>query len=177
MSMVWACLLVIILLAGWLMTVLGMPGNWLMVAAVVGYVLVVPEDSPVAVGWPVAIAVGVLAAVGELLEFLAGAFGVAKAGGSRRGAVLAMLGSIVGGILGLFIGVPIPIVGSIVAALLFAGLGALAGAMLGERWYGRSLGRSWQIGKAAFWGRLLGTFAKTVVGAVMVIVAIIAVCT
>jgi uncharacterized protein len=174
MSVFCASLLVIILLAGWLMTVLGMPGNWLMVVAVVIYVLLVPERWPVAIGWPVAIALGLLAAVGELLEFLAGAFGVAKAGGSKRGALLAMLGSIVGGIAGLFIGVPIPIVGPIIAALLFAGLGALAGTMIGERWYGRNLGRSWQIGKAAFWGRLLGTLAKTAVGAVMVVVAVAA---
>ena len=174
MNVFWACLLVIILLAGWLMTVLGMPGNWMMALAVVGYVLLVPERSPVAIGWPVAIALGLLAAVGELLEFLAGALGVAKAGGSKRGALLAMLGSIAGGIAGLFIGVPIPIVGPIVAALLFAGLGALAGAMLGERWYGRGLDKSWQIGKAAFWGRLLGTLAKTAVGAVMVVVVVAA---
>ncbi len=174
MNAVWACLLVIIILAGWLMTVLGMPGNWLMVLVVVGYVFVVPEESTLAVGWPVAIAVGLLAAVGELLEFLAGAMGVAKAGGSKRGAVLAMVGSIVGGIAGLFIGIPIPIVGSLIAALLFAGMGALAGAMLGEAWYGRDLDESWQVGKAAFWGRLLGTLAKSIVGAVMVVVVVVA---
>ena len=174
MNVVWACLLVIILTAGWLMTVLGMPGNWLMVLAVAGYVLLVPSESSVAIGWPVAIALLVLAAVGELLEFLAGALGVAKAGGSKRGALLAMLGSIVGGIAGLFIGVPVPIAGPIIGAIIFAGLGALAGAMIGERWYGCDLDGSWQIGKAAFWGRLLGTLAKTAVGAVMVVVAVAA---
>jgi len=174
MDVFWACLLVIILLAGWLMTVLGMPGNWLMVAAVAGYALLVPDRSPIAIGWPVAIAVGLLAAAGELLEFLAGALGVAKAGGSRRGALLAILGSIAGGIVGLFIGVPIPIVGPIVAALLFAGLGASAGAVIGEWWHGRGFDKSWQVGKAAFWGRLLGTLAKTTVGAVMIVVAVAA---
>lgn len=174
MNAFWACLLVTILLAGWLITVLGMPGNWLMAAAVAGYVLLVPEQSPVAIGWPVAVAVGLLAAVGELLEFVAGAFGVAKAGGSKRGAVLALLGSMVGGIAGMFIGLPIPIVGSLVAALLFAGLGALAGAVIGEQWHGHGLDKSWQIGKAAFWGRLLGTLAKTTVGAVMIVVVVAA---
>ncbi len=174
MNVFWACLLVTILFAGWLISVLGMPGNWLMVLAVVVYVLLVPEESPAAIGWPVAIAVGLLAAAGELLEFLAGAFGVAKAGGSKRGAVLALLGSMVGGIAGMFIGVPIPIVGPIVAAILFAGLGALAGAVIGEQWHGHGLDKSWQIGKAAFWGRLLGTLAKTAVGAVMIVVAVAA---
>jgi hypothetical protein len=46
--------------------------------------------------------------------------------------------------------------------------------VLGEQWYGRSLDESWQIGKAAFWGRVLGTLAKTAVGAAMVGVAAVA---
>ncbi len=171
MSFFWASLLVVILLVGWVLTLLGMPGNWLIVAAVVGYVLLVPEQSPVAIGWGVVVALAVLAVVGELLEFLAGALGATKAGASKRGAVLALAGSVAGGIAGLFIGVPVPIVGPIIAAVLFAGLGAFAGAVLGERWKGRGFDESWQIGKAAFWGRLLGTLAKTVVGAVMVGIA------
>ena len=66
-------------------------------------------------------------------------------------------------------------IGPLIAALLFAGLGALAGAMLGETIGGQSLAASWKIGKAAFWGRLLGTLAKTVIGAIMAGVAIAAV--
>ncbi len=65
-------------------------------------------------------------------------------------------------------------IGSIVAAVLFAGLGAMVGALIGESWKGRGLGESWQVGKAAFWGRLLGTLAKVVVGSVMVVVAVVA---
>ena len=83
----------------------------------------------------------------------------------------------VGGVVGLFVGVPIPIVGPIVGVVLLTGVGALVGALLGERWKGRNLGDSWKVGKAAFWGRLLGTVAKTVIGAVMAgttIVALIA---
>ncbi len=168
MSFLWAILLMVILLIAWVLTLLGMPGNWVMVVAVALFVLLVPEQSAVAIGWGVVVALLLLAALGELLEFLAGAIGVTKAGGSKRGAVLALLGSLAGGIIGLFVGVPIPFVGSIVAVVLFAGLGALAGAVLGEQWRGRSLDQSWQIGKAAFWGRLLGTLAKTAIGAVMV---------
>ena len=73
---------------------------------------------------------------------------------------------------GLFVGVPIPVVGSVVGAVLFAGLGALLGAMLGELAAGRSLATSWKVGRAAFWGRLLGTLAKALIGAVMAGVAI-----
>jgi hypothetical protein len=56
--------------------------------------------------------------------------------------------------------VPIPVIGSVVAAVLFAGLGAMAGAILGEVSAGQRLDTSWQIGKAAFWGRLAGTLGK-----------------
>ncbi len=97
-----------------------------------------------------------------------------RAGGSRRSAVLALVGSLAGGATGVLVGVPIPLVGPLVAAVLFAGLGALAGAMLGESWKGRSLDQSVRVGKAAFWGRLFGTLAKTLIGAVMVVVALAA---
>ena len=134
----------------------------------------VPAGSPAALGWKAVVALLVLAAVGEIVELVAGAMGVARAGGSRRGAVLALLGSIAGGILGVFIGLPLPLIGPIVAAVLFAGLGAMAGAMLGEISTGRELGTSWRIAKLAFWGRLAGTLGKMLLGAVMVAVVVAA---
>jgi uncharacterized protein YqgC (DUF456 family) len=100
--------------------------------------------------------------------------GAARLGGSKRGAVLAIAGSMLGAILGAFIGVPIPVIGSIVAVILFASLGALGGAMLGETWKGRSLGESWKIGQGAFWGRMLGAVAKTAVASAMVVIGIAA---
>lgn len=174
MSFFWAVLLVLVLLLSWVLTLLGMPGNWLMVAAAIGYVLLVPAESPVAIGWVTVIVLLALAGVGELLEFLAGALGVTKAGGSKRGTVLALVGSLVGGVIGLFVGVPIPIVGPLFGAVLLAGAGAFVGAVLGERWKGREFDESMKIGQAAFWGRLLGTVAKSAVGAIMVVSAIIA---
>jgi uncharacterized protein len=172
MNLFFAILLISVLLAGWLLTLLNMPGNWLMVLATVTYAYFVPVESSAAIGWKVVVVLLVLAALGEILELVAGAAGTAKAGGSGPGAVLALLGSITGGILGVFVGVPIPLVGPIFAALLFAGLGAMVGAMLGEMSVGRNLAASWQIGKAAFWGRLAGTLGKVLIGAVMVAVVI-----
>ena len=164
----------LVLLAGWMLTLLGGPGNWLMLLAVALYAWLVPEDAALTIGWGVVIALLVLAAVGELLEFLAGALGATQGGGSKRAAVLALVGSIFGGAVGLFVGVPIPVVGPFVAALLFAGLGAFVGAVLGEQWAGRSLDESLDIGKAAFLGRILGTLAKTLLGSVMVVVGTLA---
>ena len=170
MSILYAILLLTILLLLWLLTVVGMPGNWLMVAAVALYAWLVPHDAAASFGWGVVLTLAVLAGLGELLEAVAGALGVAKAGGSRRGAVLALLGSLAGGLLGMAVGLPIPLVGSLVAAVLFAGIGALLGAMVGEQWKGRDLDESWAVGKGAFWGRLLGTLGKVLVGSIMIVV-------
>lgn len=164
MTIFFAILLTTVLLASWWLTVFGLPGNWVMVAATTVYAILVPAAS---IGWKTVLVLCVLASLGELLELLAGAAGTARAGGSKRGAVLALLGSIIGSVVGVVVGIPIPIVGSIIAALLFAGIGATTGAMLGEIWIGKDLDKSWQVGKAAFWGRLLGTMSKLLIGAVM----------
>jgi uncharacterized protein YqgC (DUF456 family) len=132
-------------------------------------------DHRLDIGWVVVIVVLGLAILGEIIEFLAGAAGVAQTGGSRRGAVLALVGSVMGGILGIFVGLPIPLIGSMLAALLFGGLGALAGAMIGETWAGRNLEDSLRVGHGAFWGRLLGTLGKILLGSVMIAVVIAAI--
>ena len=150
MAIFFALLLILVLLGCWLLTLLGLPGNWLMVVATSVYACFVPAQSPAAIGWRTVVAILVLAALGEIVELVASAMGVSKQGGSRRSAVMALLGSIGGGMLGVFIGVPIPLVGSVVAAVFFAGVGAMAGAILGEISVGQKLGRSWRIGKAVF---------------------------
>ena len=174
MQVVAAILLAVIVAAGWLSQLVGLPGNWIIVAAAAAYAWWTPPDTRTAIGWDTVIALGALAALGEVLEFAAAAMGVSKAGGSRRGAMLALAGSIVGGIVGLVVGLPIPVVGSLAAALVFGGLGALVGAMLGEGWKGRDFDASLEVGKAAFVGRLLGTLAKMIVGSVMVVVVLAA---
>jgi uncharacterized protein len=174
MTLIFALLLVVVLLASWLLTFLNLPGNWLMVLATAVYACFVPPDSRAAIGWKVVVAILVMAILGEIVELIAGAAGTVKAGGTRRGALFALLGSVVGGFVGILVGVPIPIVGPVFAALLFAGLGAMTGAMLGEISVGKSLGTSWQVGKAAFRGRLIGTLGKTLLGAAMLVLVIAA---
>ena len=72
--------------------------------------------------------------------------------------------------MGICVGLPIPLVGSVLAAVLFAALGAMLGAIAGEIWSGRSLADSWQVAKAAFWGRLKGALGKVLLGAAMIAV-------
>ena len=174
MSMIWAVLLLLVLLVGWAVALLGMPGNWLNVGATAIYVYLVPADSAFSIGWGVVAVVAALAILGEVVELVAASLGTTRAGGSRRGAVLALAGSMVGAVVGVVVGLPIPLVGPVAGVLVFGSLGALVGAMIGEQWKGRSLGKSWQIGKAAFWGRLLGTTGKVMIGSVIVVIVAVA---
>ncbi len=149
------------------LTVLGLPGNWLIVGtAAIAWWAISPESIAWMPRWSILVMLG-LAMLGEAIEFAAGALGVGKLGGSKRAAALAVVGSLVGAIGGMFVGLPIPIVGSVIASLLLGGVGACAGAALGERWVGKDWDGSVRVGVAAFWGKLLGTFGKAICGAIM----------
>ena len=162
-----------ILIVGWCLTLLGLPGNWLILAAAIGLDFLLKTPSRLEMTIPLIIALGVLAVIGELFEFLAGSLGVAKKGGSRLSAILALIGSGIGGIAGAVVGIPIPIIGSVIGVMFFASAGALVGAVIGEDIQGRDFRQSFGVGMAAFWGRLFGSIAKTMVGGVMVAVAIV----
>lgn len=175
MSIVWAVLFILAVFLFWFMNLLGLPGNWMIVAAAALYAWLIPQDARTAIGWPAVGIVTGLALLGEVVEFAASVAGVKKLGGSWVGAIFALIGSVVGAITGIIVGIPVPVIGSLLAALLFSGLGAMAGAVLGETMRGQSLDASLQIGHAAFWGRLLGTLAKVIIGAVMAGAAVAAV--
>lgn len=159
----------------WVGTLLGMPGNWglLALAAAVAYFTTGSTHNDI--DSPALIALLVLAIAGEVIEFLAGAVGVNQLGGSRRGTLLAIAGSVVGAIVGLFVGIPVPFVGSLIAAVFFGGLGAFGGAVAGERWAGKEWDLCIRIGWGALWGKLLGTLLKTICGTVMMVLLIYAV--
>ena len=172
-----ALLLTALAISGWVANVLGMPGNWLIAVMAVACWLWRPADLSTHVAWLPLLALVLVAGLGELLEFAASALGVSRMGGSRRGTLLSIVGSVSGAIAGLFVGtlIPIPIVGSLLGSLLLGAAGAFAGAIVGERWIGRDWDSSLQIGGAAFWGRLLGTVGKAVCGTVVCAVFIIAI--
>ncbi len=155
-------------LTGCVANVLGLPGNWLVVALALGGWWLAPQENHSHVGSLPLAAIVAAAVVGELLEFAASALGASRMGGSKRGTVLALVGSIAGAIAGLFFGsiLPIPILGPVVVSLLLGASGAFAGALVGERWAGKDWDLSIQIGTAAFWGRLLGTVGKAVCGTI-----------
>lgn len=147
-----ASILGIVSLLGLALTIVTLPGAWLICAAAVLIKLLwLPELFS---WWIVGVIVG-LAVVGEIVEFAASAAGAAKGGGSRQGAIGAVVGTILGAILGTLI--PIPVVGTVAGAVLGAG----GGAALAERaWAKRTWTEAAKSGSGAAIGRLIATAFK-----------------
>ena len=152
--------------AGVVLTLLQLPGNWLMIAATALFAWYRWGHEHWSYGWWTLAALLLLAAVGELLEFAAGALGSASVGGTKRGAAISIATGLVGAIVGSFT-IPIPIVGT----LLGAAIGAGAGAAMGDKWAGREWGETWTVAKGAAVGKLGGAAAKLVVAVAMWLVA------
>jgi len=169
----WIGVYVLLLFGGTVLNLLGLAGNWVMTAGAFVHVLLADPQSRTGTGFGVPLTMLGLALIGEGLEFIAGLLGAGKAGGSRRAMILSMLGGIVGSLFGFSIGnVFIPIVGGVAGVLLVGGLGALAGAVLGETWKGRTFSDSMRVGRSAFTGRILGTLAKTFIGALIFLIGL-----
>ena len=170
MEYLWPALLILSLFMFFGLTLFGLPGNWLMLLACIGYAAFYIGNVNAMMGWGTVIAIGIVVVIAEILEFVAGAAGV------KKGALLAILGSIAGSMVGASLGSVVPVLGTIVGVLIGASLGAMAGAMVGEHWAGnRDADLQWEIGKAAFWGRLWGALGKIVVGAIVIGMATVAV--
>jgi uncharacterized protein YqgC (DUF456 family) len=173
MYYIWALLLVSACAVGWLLSLVALPGNWVVLGLAAVFAWLFPEnETGSGMTWLTIGALAVLAVIGEIVEFAAGAAGAAKQGASRRGVALSIVGAMVGSIAGLAIGTPIPILGSFVMALLGGAAGAYAGAYLGEAWKGRPEEDRTAAGRGAFAGRIWGTVGKLVVGVIMLAIVV-----
>lgn len=154
-----ASLFTVLGLACILLMLLGLPGTWFMIGLAVLIDLIdgwwLPDDQRPTFSILVLAVAVVLAALGELLEFVASALGAKKAGATRLGIFGALAGSLVGAIAGTFL-LPIPVVGTLVGAVV----GSFAGAVLGEVGAGRSIERTMKPATGAAIGRVLGTLGK-----------------
>src|SRR4051794_41636261 len=83
MPWLWYLLLLTVQVFGLLFTALGLPGLWIMVAALTGYAWITKFD--VYVGWPGLLTVLALAVVAEIMEFVAGSAGAQQAGRAPPG--------------------------------------------------------------------------------------------
>lgn len=152
-----ALILGLILLVSLFMIPLGLPGTWVMIAAGVGYSILVPGS----IGMIALVGTTAIAVVAEVFEFtLAGKY-ARKYGGSRR----ASWGAIIGGTIGAIVGVPVPLVGPIIGA--FAG--AFAGALVFEYSRGSGVQASTRVATGALIGRAVAAALKVAAGLVIAV--------
>jgi uncharacterized protein YqgC (DUF456 family) len=136
---------------------LGLPGTWLILGVAVGYAALTNEG----IGWINIVLIGVLAIIGEILEFMLAGRYARKYGGSKR----AGWGAIIGGMVGAFVGIPVPIVGPMVGAFI----GAFAGALLFELAGGTRAGPATRVATGALLGRVMAAAMKVGIGVVMAV--------
>ena len=149
---------ILIMLVGLAGTILPMlPGCGLIFGAALLYGLLT-DFARVGV-WPL-VALGVIAAVVQVSDYLAGAWGAKRFGGGREG----IIGAIVGGI-----------VGTIVFSLPGLILGTGIGAVVGELVRGRKLQESAKTGVGTLVGFLAGTLFRVSAAVIMLGIFIITV--
>jgi uncharacterized protein YqgC (DUF456 family) len=161
MAWLYYLILFVFLLAGLALTVMTLPGLWLMLAATAIYAWVTHGDY---IGWWTLLLLLLLATVAEIIEFVSSGAGAKRAGGGRAGLWGAIIGGILGGIFLSF--VPIPILSTLVGVCL----GTFLGAMIGEFAAGREIAHSAMIGVGAAKGRLFGTVIKMGFGCIMLVI-------
>lgn len=142
-----AVILVVAGLAGLVLPAL--PGPLLLFA---GLLLAAWAEAFVFVGAKTLIALGLLAALASLADFVAGAFGAKRYGASPR--------SVAGAAIGAFVGIFFGLVGLV--------LGPFIGALVGEFADRRDLVAAGRAGWGATIGLVLGTAAKIALGFTMV---------
>ena len=159
-----SALLLVVNAVGVVMVIMQLPGTWLMLLATA----LMAGWQTERITWWCVHDLAVLAVLGEIIETFAAARGSAKAGGSKRGAVVALALAIVGAIAGTVIA---PVIGTVIGACVGAGLGSY----LGDRWAGRTHKDATEAGKGAAVGRWWGTIGKVAIAVVMWIVTAVAV--
>jgi len=137
-------------LAGVCLSTLQLPGNWLILAAAIGYDAYYHWQR---FGWKWLVAFGALAAAAELAELLASAVVAQRAGASRRAGIGALVGGFAGMIL---LSIPVPIIGTIVGGLV----GCFAGALVMEMTLHDDVAKGTRVGVFAAVGRMLGLVVK-----------------
>jgi uncharacterized protein YqgC (DUF456 family) len=152
-------LLLALLVVGIGITLMNLPGLWLMAAAAGLYALITREHYLWPWGMVIILA---LCLVGEVLEFFGKAAGAGSAGGSRRAMVLSIVGGVLGGLL---LSIPVPIIGTVAGVCI----GAFAGAMVGQLTVASDVGHSTRVGWGAAKGTLIGILLKVSVGVVILL--------
>ena len=148
-------LAILVMVAALLVTPLGLPGNWIMIAVLTAGVYTGDVSALVL------IACLLLAIAAEAVEYLLVQRHNLRYGGSGR----AFWGAIAGGIVGVMVGLPVPVVGSLIAGFL----GTFAGAALVTFMETRQLDSASRVGWGVLLGRMWAAAVKTAAGVAILV--------
>ena len=157
-------LLLLACLAGVLVTPVALPGTLIILVAAA---LFAWATGFATLGWPTLATLLIIAAAAEAAEWITGAAGAKRHGGSRRAAWLAILGGVLGGVLGAPFGLGL---GAIPGALA----GAFLGAFSGELSRTGDWAQARRVGRGALVGRAWGIAIKGAAAVAMALIAAIA---
>lgn len=155
----------IVALAGLISLVFGLPGTFIILADSILYSWYKGFNE---ITTKVILILVVLAALGELLEFLLGILGAKKEKASNS----AIVGSIIFGIIGAILGASFLLgIGSVIGAFV----GAFAGAFLIELFKRKGINQAIQSGRGALFGKVVGTITKGAIGVTMIAITVVSV--
>lgn len=146
-------LVVVLSLAGVLVSLMSFTGAWLISLAAVLLIVLRPDGEP---GWWVAGSFLAVSTGLEIFDFFAGNWGVSRRGGSAAAGWAALGGGLVGMVLGAWI--PVPVLGSLIGLLA----GSFVCAYAVERRRLDHVGQAAHIARGVVWARLLVMMTKTV---------------
>lgn len=163
--MLWFAVISLIVsgLLGFVLSLVTLPGIWLPILVALGFQWFVPGMFP---WWVIGVAAG-LGVLAEVLELVASAAGSTKAGGTKRAAAGAILGTVAGAIVGSMI-LLFPI-GTIAGAVVGAGIGA---SLLDRSRENRTWVQSANVGAGAAAARGVAIVLKGVFGALIALVLV-----
>ena len=149
----------LVLVSGIVMTMIGLPGNVLIVIAGIVYAY---YDKFQNINYTlVLIIVGIFIA-SEIFEFIAGIIGAKQKNASQRAVIAACCGSLLGGVGGTMV---LPIVGSLIGALA----GAFISAAVAEYSRVKDKEQAKRVAIGVVKGQIIGMIIKTTTGICMVI--------
>lgn len=147
----WGVALSVVCMLGVLMTMVRLPGTWLIVAVAAFYGW---YDGWVRLSVSLLLVLLGIALLAEILETVMSMLAVRRVGASRKAAI----GGLIGGFAGMLIfSIPVPLVGTVIGALLGCFLGAMIGEMLAQQ----NLNMATKAGLVSAAGFAFGAMLKT----------------
>lgn len=151
---------ILAILAGVIMTIIGMPGNLIILLAGILYGYYDHFDK---MDYAVLVIVLGIFVIAEIIEFIAGLVGAKKEKASKRAMFATFIGTIIGGIWGTAI---LPVIGSLLGALF----GAFIATALAEYSKTKDLDQAKRVGKSVLKGQIIAIVIKSTAAVSMAII-------